>query len=140
MRRAAADLDPHAGLLEILCHQTGKIRLILDHDKLNVQQVKEEVARLLGQSGPDRRVMRSYSTDITTWTNVISKAIERARKVLGSKGREAETGNATEYSEGACYECICATFLADPNYDEDPGEGVPTEEPQAPPILPMEMI
>lgn len=118
------------------------VRLILDHDKLNVQQVKEEVARLLGQSGPDRRVMRSYSTDITTWTNVISKAIERARRVLGSKGREEETGNATEYSEGACYECICAAFNSDPNYDEDPGDKpeVPTEEPQAPPILPMEMI
>ena len=115
------------------------VQLILDHDKMNVQQVKDEVARLLGQSGPDRRIMRSYSTDITTWTSVISVAIERARKFLGSKGRD-EQGNAKEYSEGECYECICATFNADPNYDEDPGEGIPTEETQAAPTLPMENI
>ena len=69
------------------------VRLILDHDKLNVQQTQDEVARLLGQSGPDRRVVRSYTTDITTWTNVISAAIEKARKYLGSKGRDGE-GNA----------------------------------------------
>ena len=103
------------------------VRLILDSDKLNVEQVKLEVARLKGQIGKDRRVNRSYVTDITTWTEVISVAIERARKYLGSKGRD-EQGNAKEYSEGECYECICATFNADPNYDEDPGEGIPTEE------------
>jgi hypothetical protein len=104
------------------------VRLILDSDKLNVEQVTLEVARLKGQVGKDRRVNRSYSTDITTWTNTISVAIERARKFLGSKGRDAE-GNAKEYSEGACYECICATFNADPNYDDDPGDTeLPKEE------------
>jgi hypothetical protein len=117
------------------------VRLILDSDKMNVDQVKMEVARLKGQVGKDRRVLRSYSTDITTWTNVIDVAIERARKFLGSKGRD-DGGNAKEYSEGECYECICAAFNADPNYDEDPGDKpeVPTEETQAPPTLPMEMI
>ena len=105
------------------------VRLILDSDKLNVKQVKEEVARLKGQVGKDRRVIRSYSTDITTWTLVISAAIEKARKYLGSKGRDAETGNAEEYSEGACYECICAAFNADLNYEDDPAElDLPTEE------------
>jgi len=108
------------------------VRLILDHDKLNVQQTKDEVARLLGQSGPDRRVMRSYSTDITTWQNVISPAIELARRMLGSKGRDEDTGNAKEYSEGECYECICASFNADPNNAPE------LEETQAPPTLPME--
>ena len=97
------------------------VRLILDHDKMNVQQTKDEVARLLGQSGPDRRVMRSYSTDITTWTNVISVAIETARRMLGSKGRDSD-GNAKEYSEGECYEVICAAFNADPNNQPEPME------------------
>ena len=113
------------------------VRLILDHDKLNVQQTKDEVARLMGQSGADRRVMRSYSTDITTWQNVIDPAIELARRMLGSKGRDEE-GQAKEYSEGECYECICASFLADPNNQPDPGDGVPNEETQATPKLPME--
>jgi hypothetical protein len=116
------------------------VRLILDHDNLNVDQVKLEVARLKGQVGKDRRVLRSYATDITTWTNVISEAIERARRYLGSKGRDDE-GNAKEYSEGECYECICAAFLADPNYDEDPGDMSQVVEPtQRPPQLPMENI
>ena len=118
------------------------VRLILDSDKMTVEEVKEEVARLKGQVGKDRRVIRSYSTDITTWTNTISAAIEKARKYLGSKGREKETGNATEYSEGECYECICASFNADPNYDEDPGDTVSLAEvleaAKEPPILPME--
>jgi hypothetical protein len=106
------------------------VRLILDSDKLNVEQVKEEVARLKGQVGKDRRVIRSYSTDITTWALVISAAIEKARKYLGSKGRDEDTGNAVEYSEGECYECICAAFNADLNYEEDPGDKpeLPTEE------------
>ena len=78
----------------------------------------------------DLRVLRSYSTDITTWSLVISAAIEKARKYLGSKGRDEETGNAVEYSEGECYECICAAFNADLNYEEDPGDKpkLPTEE------------
>lgn len=115
------------------------VRLILDSDKLNVEQVKLEVAKLKGQIGKDRRVFRSYSTDITTWTNTISTAIETARRMLGSKGRDEE-GNAREYSEGECYECICASFNADPNNTEDPGDGLPAEEAQAPTTLPMEII
>lgn len=118
------------------------VRLILDSDKMNVEQVEVEVARLKGQVGQDRRVLRSYSTDAATWTNVISAAIEKARKYLGSKGRDGE-GNAVEYSEGACYECICAAFNADPNYEEDPGDLTMEqvlEESKAPPTLPMENI
>jgi hypothetical protein len=116
------------------------VRLILDHDKMTVDQVKLEVARLKGQVGKDRRIIRSYGTDITTWTEVIDKAIEKARRYLGSKNRDDE-GNAREYSEGECYECICASFNADPNYDPDPGDRPDiTEAPQAPPPLPMETI
>jgi hypothetical protein len=100
--------------------------------------VEVEVARLKGQVGKDRRVLRSYSTDITTWTNVISPAVELARQLLGSKGRDQE-GNALEYSEGACYECICAAFLSDPNNGSDPEE-LPKEEVSATVKLPMEGI
>lgn len=89
------------------------VRLILDSDTLTVQQVKDEVARLKGWTGPDRRVVRSYSVDYSTWVNVIKPAIELARKLLGSKGRDKETGEALDYPEGTCYECICASFLSD---------------------------
>jgi hypothetical protein len=146
--REITTLDPEGTYWNVAAHVSEPldehiVRLILDSDKLNVEQVKLEVARLKGQVGKDRRVNRSYVTDITTWTEVISVAIERARRYLGSKGRDAE-GNAKEYSEGECYECICATFNADPNYDEDPGDTVSLaevlEEASKPPTLPMEGI
>lgn len=116
------------------------VRLILDSDKMNTEQIKLEIARLKGQTGKDLRVIRSYSTDITTWTNVISQALELARKKLGSKGRDEE-GNAKEYSEGECYEVICAAFNADPNNAEDPEDVEATQEKAvAPPTIPMETI
>lgn len=107
------------------------VRLILDHDKMNVEQVKDEVARLLGQSGPDRRVMRSFSTDQSTWDNVMKPALETARRMLGSQGRDTD-GQAKDYPDGVCWEVIAATFNADPNNQPEP------EEPQSAPKLPME--
>jgi hypothetical protein len=143
--REITTLDPEGSYYNVTEHKNEPldehiVRLILDHDKMTVDQVKMEIAKLKGQTGKDRRVLRSYSTDITTWTEVIDKAIEKARAYLGSKGRDEE-GNAKEYSEGECYECICAAFNSDPNYDPDPGEHENiTEEPQVPPTLPMETI
>ena len=97
------------------------VRLILDHDKMNVEQVKDEVARLLGQSGPDRRVMRSFSTDQSTWDKVMKPALETARRMLGSQGRDSE-GQAKEYPDGVCWEVIAASFNADPNNVPEPEE------------------
>jgi|ERR1035437_6551417 hypothetical protein len=107
------------------------VRLILDHDKMNVQQVKDEVARLLGQTGPNRMVVRSCSVTQSAWTNVIQPAYELARRILGSQGRD-ESGNAVEYKDGACLEVICAAFNADLNNQPEP------EEPQVMPKIPME--
>jgi hypothetical protein len=97
------------------------VRLILDSDKMNVKQVKEEVLRLQGRIGPDRPVLRTTSYPQSVWDNVIKPARELARQLLGSSGRDAE-GNAVEYSDGACDEVICAAFLADPNNAPEPQE------------------
>lgn len=107
------------------------VRLILDHDKMNVEQVKDEVARLMGMTGPNRMVVRSCSVTQSAWENVIQPAYELARRILGSQGRD-ESGNAVEYKDGACLEVICAAFNADPNNQPEP------EEPQSAPKLPME--
>ena len=107
------------------------VRLILDSDKMTVEEVKEEVARLKGMTGPNRMVVRSCSVTQSAWTNVIQPAYELARRILGSQGRD-ESGNAVEYKDGACLEVICAAFNADVNNQPEP------EEPQAPPTLPME--
>jgi hypothetical protein len=97
------------------------VNLILNHDLLTVAQMKDEVARLKGQVGPDRRVIRSYSTDVSTWENVIKPAYEKARLHLGSKGRDDE-GYAEEYADGACQEMICAAFLANLDYEPEKEE------------------
>jgi hypothetical protein len=112
------------------------VRLILDFDKMTVEQVKEEVLRLKGRTGPDKPVLRTTSYPKSVWENVIKPARELARRLLGSSGRDEE-GNATEYSDGACDEVICAAFIADPN-NEPETLNVPKEETPAPPTLPME--
>jgi hypothetical protein len=117
------------------------VRLILDHYKLNLEQVKDEVLRLKGRTGVDRPVLRTTSYPKSVWENVIKPARELARRLLGSSGRDDE-GNAKEYSDGACDEMIFASFLADVNNQPDPGDitEVVVEESQAPPNLPMEAI
>jgi hypothetical protein len=93
------------------------VRLILDHDKLTVEQTRDEVLRLQGRTGPDRPVHRTTTYPLSVWENVIKAAMEKARKIMGSQERDTE-GNAVEYSDGACMEVICADFLADPTFDE----------------------
>jgi hypothetical protein len=93
----------------------------LDADKLTVEQTKEEVARLKGQSGANRQVIRSCGMSLSTWENVVKPAYELARMKLGSAARD-DGGNAVEYSDGVCLEVICAEFLADPNNAEEPIE------------------
>ena len=102
------------------------VRLILDCDKLTVEQVKEEVLRLKGRVGPDRPVIRSTSYPQSVWELIIKPARELARRLLGSSGRDDE-GNAKEYSDGVCDEMIYSRFLTDPNNSPEPQE-LPKEE------------
>ena len=110
------------------------VRLILDSDKMTVDQVKEEVLRLKGRTGADRPVLRTTSYPKSVWENVIKPARELARQLLGSAGRDDE-GNAKEYSDGACDEVIYAAFLADLNNQPEPME-LPYEEVSDPTYLP----
>ena len=125
--REITTLRPRGNILE--CHRAYVsepldehiVRLILDSDKLNVEQVKEEVLRLKGRTGADHPVLRTTSYPKSVWENVIKPARELARQLLGSAGRDDE-GNAKEYSDGACDEVIYAAFLADPNNGPEPQE------------------
>lgn len=113
------------------------VRLILDHDNFTFEQVRDEVARLLGQVGANRRVVRSYGTSASVWENVIQAAYEKARRYLGSKGRD-EDGNAREYSDGDCQEVICAAFNASMDYEPEPPQAEKKVEGKI--ELPMEKI
>lgn len=124
--REIVTLDPEGTYYNIAEHvhealDEHIVRLILDSDKLNVEQVKEEVLRLKGRTGPDHPVLRTTSYPRAVWENVIKPARELARQLLGSSGRDEE-GNAKEYSDGACDEVICAAFLADVNNAPEPQE------------------
>jgi hypothetical protein len=111
------------------------VRLILEAEDMTTFAIKEEVARLMGQVGPDRRVIRNYSTNQSAWDNVIKPALELCRKELGSAGRD-DAGNAVDYHDGVCIESICADYLADPRHQElmelpeEQTENVPIELPK----------
>jgi hypothetical protein len=100
------------------------VRLITEANEQTLKQIEAEVAKLKGQTGPNRRITRSYNVDESTYLNVIKPALEIIRRKLGSAGRD-DSGNAVEYSDGVCFEMICAEVLADPNNQEPeelPGE------------------
>jgi hypothetical protein len=98
------------------------VDLILDAPDMTLQQVRDRVDLFKGQTGENKQVVRSYGVTQDCWDRVIKPAIELARRRLGSAGRD-EAGNATEYSDGACMEIICASFSQDPNnYEDEPDE------------------
>ena len=139
--REITRLDPEGNFWNKNTHENEEmaehiVRLILDHDKLNVQQTKDEVARLMGMTGPNSMVIRSCSVTQSAWENVIQPAYELARRILGSQRRD-EDGAAVDYKDGVCLEVIAAAFLADPNNGPDPEE-LPKEEVSATVKLPME--
>ena len=90
------------------------VDLILDAPDMTLQQVRDKVDLWKGQTGENKQVVRSYGVTQDCWDRVIKPAIELARRRLGSAGRD-EAGNATEYSDGACMEVICISFLQDLN-------------------------
>lgn len=93
------------------------VRLITEANELTLKQVEEEVARLKGMDGLNRRITRSYNTDQSTYDNVIKEAFEVIRRRLGSAGRD-DSGDAKDYTDGVCIEMLCADFLADPHNQE----------------------
>lgn len=105
------------------------VRLIIAAKEMTSEQIEEEVRRLMGQTGENRPVMRSYSVTQSAWDNTIKPAMELARRRLGSARRDEETGNAVDYSDGVVEEMIHAEFLADANqYPEEELVDIPMEE------------
>lgn len=127
------------------------VRLLLNAEDMTLTQIKDEVARLKGQVGPDRRVVRSFSTTQSAWDHVFVPAMEKLRRRLGDEGRD-DAGNAREYPDGVVYEMAMAEINSDPNFEEPnelPGEIVglvaepelPTEDLEnKPALIPQEMI
>ena len=106
------------------------VRLIAEAPELSVVELEQEVAILKGMTGDNAMVMRAFKVTLSCWENVIVPCLESIRRRLGSAGRDG-TGAAREYTDGNCYEALCAEYNADPrNFMEDTDEShVQTEVP-----------
>jgi hypothetical protein len=100
------------------------VRLIAEAPELSVVELEQEVAILKGMTGDNAMVMRAFKVTLSCWENVIVPCLESIRKRLGSAGRDG-TGAAREYTDGNCYEALCAEYNADPRnfMEEIPEEG-----------------
>ena len=109
------------------------VRVIAEAPENSLQEITEEVARLMGMDGMNAMLTRSYRASRSAYEYTVKPALEAMRKLLGSKGRDG-TGAALEYSDGTCLEYICRDWLNDPsNFLEDTDESkvqieVPMEE------------
>lgn len=104
------------------------VRLILGADEMTVQQIRDEVLRLQGRTGPDSPVTRSYTVPRSAYEHVIKPAFELIRRRLGSQGRDAD-GLAIDYKDGVVLEMMCAEVLGDiHNQPEDVTIELPMEE------------
>jgi len=122
--REITTLDPAASFFNKELNQNEPMsayikKLLVDAPRMKAAEVVAEVQRLKGQIGDDARVIRSFSYTKACWEYVIKPAMEKARQIMGSRGRDEE-GIAEEYSDGAVEESIHASFLADPNNSDLP--------------------
>jgi len=98
------------------------VRLLAEAKDLSHDKVAEEVRRLKGEVGEDRKVWLNYPVTQSVLENVIKPAQELVRQRLGSAKRNDE-GQAVEYSDSVAEEMIHAEFLADPtNYEAETDE------------------
>jgi len=98
------------------------VDLLAEAPELTLTEVEGKVQALMGNTGDNARVTRSYNTSVAAYENVFKKALEAKRKQLGSKGRD-EGGKAVDYSDGTCLEFILQDWLNDPsNFMEEPDE------------------
>ena len=108
-----ADEKKHEPMVEHI------VRLISEAPELGLVEIELEVARLKGMTGENRMVHRGYMVTESCWANVIALCLESIRKRLGSAGRDG-MGAAKEYTDGNCYEALCAEYNADPrNFMEE---------------------
>lgn len=94
------------------------VRLVESAQSLSMEQIVNEIKRLLNLVGDDELTWWNVSVKRIVRESVILPAMELARQRMGSAGKDNE-GVAVEYSDGAVLEMICAEFLADPNNTVD---------------------
>jgi hypothetical protein len=134
--RSITSLDPDSTYFNLETNQHEDmaehiVDLIAEAPELTSAEVDAKVAALMGLTGDNAMLTRSYRASKSAYENTIDPALELMRKNLGSKSRD-EGGKAVEYTDGVCFEYICQAYLQDPNsHLEDTVDTqieVPTEE------------
>lgn len=102
--------------------ETGKSEPLADHiidltkrgTDMTLGEIRDIVKRLKGLEGDEDLVWMNIRVKKAVLDATIKPAIELAKKVIGSTGRDAD-GLAIDPSDGQALECITANFLLDPN-------------------------
>lgn len=96
-------------------------RLLVEIDPLKTspilsqEEVRAQVKKLKGLTGENDLVsMTKAKVTVSCKANVCEPAVELARTNIASTMRDAD-GDPTKVSDGACWEAIAQSFLADPN-------------------------
>lgn len=89
------------------------MELVERHAELTLDQIKRTVKVFKGLTGDEELVSRHFWVPRVVADEVIDKAVDLARKQIGSTHRDEE-GVSQDAKDGACFEVICINFLQDP--------------------------
>lgn len=81
---------------------------------MSQKEIQEHVRTLKGFTGDNDIVNKTFGWVRSTFENVIEKALELAKRHIGSVGRDPETGNAIDPSDSRAMEVIAIEYLNDP--------------------------
>jgi hypothetical protein len=97
-------------------------QLTLKAAAMGYEQVVEEVNKILGLTEDESMVWLNFSVKKSVRDLVILPAIELATKNMPESQKVDDEGNHSDPSKGAAMECICADYLADPNWNSEEPE------------------
>ena len=92
-------------------------QLLLKAATMDYEQVVEEVNKILGLTEDESMVWLNFSVKKSVRDLVILPAIALATKNMPESQKVDDEGNHIDPSKGAAMECICADFLASPEWN-----------------------
>jgi hypothetical protein len=102
------DETPVADYIKLLLEKA-----ISDGDEFKLEDIKKHVRTLQGRVGDRDTAFLRIDTVRVVLDSVMRPALERAKAVLGSQGKDDE-GNSIDPSDAQAFAAICADYLASP--------------------------
>jgi len=110
------DETPVADYIKLLTQKA-----IDDGDAFKLDEIKKHVRTLKGMVGSNDFSFLGISAQRSVLESVIRPALERAKMLIGSVGKDSD-GNSLDASDSRALELICAEFLAMPVEQSSVGE------------------